>query len=154
MAKQLNLTEKFLVAYGDVVTDLDVNKLIKSHNKNEALVTLALFEVPHKDIDKFGVVKLEGDVITQFVEKPRPEDAPSNLANAGYYIVEPEVLEYVPLGKVKMEHTAFPKLAEMRKLKGIRFTPSMWVDIGTLPSYIKANKLAELLLPPEQTNSK
>lgn len=149
VATDCGIKDTFVVAYGDVVTDIDVSSLIKSHDKNVAPITIALFEVPHKNIGKFGSVGMEGEKIVKFVEKPREGQAPSNLANACYFVMEPEVLNHIPHGKVKLEEKVFPTLAELGKLKGIRCTPSMWVDVGTLKSYLRATKMAELLLPPE-----
>ncbi len=144
-----NTTEPVLVAYGDEVTDVDVSELVKFHDKNKGLATIALFEVPKKDTDKFGIARLEGDQITEFIEKPKPEEARSNLASIGYYIMEPEAIDMIPLKKIKTEHSAFPELVKQKKLRGLKMSVSMWVDMGTITSYIKANKLAEILLPPD-----
>ena len=149
VATECGIKDTFVVAYGDVVTDIDVSSLVKAHNKNAAPVTMALFEVPYKDIGKFGAVAMEGDKVVKFVEKPKETDAPSNTANACYFVMEPDVLEHIPHGKTKLEADTFPKLAQANKLRGVKCTPSMWVDVGTLKSYLRANKMAELLLPPE-----
>lgn len=149
VATECGIKDTFVVAYGDVVTDIDVSALVKAHNKASAPVTIALFDVPRKDVSRFGIVALDGDRITKFVEKPKDEEAPSNTANACYFVMEPSILENIPYGKAKLETDIFPKLAETNKLKGMKCAPSMWVDVGTLKSYLKANKMAELMLPPE-----
>lgn len=146
---ECGIKDTFVVAYGDVVTDIDVSSLVKAHNKNFTSVTMALFDVPHKDISRFGSVALEGDKITKFVEKPKSESAPSNTAHACYFVMEPDALEHIPHGKVMLEDGVFPKMAECGKLRGVKCAPSMWVDVGTLKSYLKANRMAELMLPPE-----
>ena len=149
VAEQLQIKDALLVAYGDNITDIDVSKLVKSHDKTKGLVTLSLFEVPTKDISKFGIAKFDGEYVTDLIEKPKPEEAPSNLANVAYYIIEPEAIEQIPFKKIKVEHCLFPLLAKQMKLRGVKFAPTMWIDIGTISSYMKANKLAEVLLPPD-----
>ncbi len=149
IAAHLQTNEPVLVAYGDNITDIDVSKLVKAHDKSKGLATLSLFEVPAKDISRFGIARFDGEYITEFVEKPSPEEAPSNLASAACFIIEPEAIEQIPFQKVKVEKSIFPKLAKEGKLRGVKFSPTMWIDIGTLNSYMKANKLAEVLLPPD-----
>lgn len=149
VAAECGIKDTFVVAYGDVVTDIDVTSLVKAHNKCTASITMALFEVPHKDISKFGSVAMDGEKIIKFVEKPSAESAPSNTAHACYFVMEPEALASIPHGKVMLEEGVFPKLAEERKMNGVKCTPSMWVDVGTLKSYLRANRMAELMLPPE-----
>ena len=140
-------TEPILVAYGDEVTDIDVNTLIKFHDKNKGLGTVALFEVPKQDVNRFGIARMDGEYIIEFIEKPKPEDAPSNLASVGFYILEPEALDLIPLQKIKVEHSVFPVLATQRKLRGVKAPLNFWSDVGTLDAYMKANRLAEFLLP-------
>lgn len=141
--------DPILVAYGDIVTDLDVDSLVNFHDKSEGLATMALFEVPKHEVSRFGIAKLEGEYITEFIEKPNIENAPSNLASAAFYIIEQDAIDLIPFKKIKVEHSAFPTLAQQRRLRGLKVSPSMWIDMGTLSSYMKANKLAEVLLPPD-----
>ncbi len=148
IAEEKKLNEKLIVAYGDNVTNINVQELLDFHEKHGMPVTIALFEVPMEEVDRFGVVKMDGDAIVEFVEKPEKDKAPSNLANAGYYIIEPEVLDIIPNEKKKMEHGIFPELAEKRKIAGYIYKPSHWLDIGTVEAYREANRLVEEILPP------
>jgi NDP-sugar pyrophosphorylase family protein len=92
------LDERFVVMSADVVADVDLGALVRFHEKSGALATLALTEV--EDPTQFGIVGLDDKGrIERFKEKPRPEEAFSNLTNTGIYVVEPEVLERVPAGK-------------------------------------------------------
>jgi NDP-sugar pyrophosphorylase family protein len=90
----------FVVAYGDVLTDLDLRELFTLHNQMLALnpalgITLSLYRVP--DPTRVGIVGLDGaHRVTQFVEKPAPEAVFSNLANSGVLILEPSVLAHIP----------------------------------------------------------
>lgn len=92
------INERFVVMSADVVADVDLNALVEFHEKRGALATMAL--TPVEDPTQFGIVELsdEGQV-KRFKEKPKREEAFSNLTNAGIYVVEPEVLERVPKGE-------------------------------------------------------
>jgi mannose-1-phosphate guanylyltransferase len=127
---------------GDILTDIDYQKLINFHNEKGGLATIALVQVP--DPSRYGAVELDRENrITRFVEKPEPGRAPSNLINAGIYVLDPKVRDYIPEGrKASIEHEVFPKLAEEKKLFGYE-AHSFWMDIGLPKDYLSAN--AELL---------
>jgi mannose-1-phosphate guanylyltransferase len=142
--------EPLVVAYGDNVTKLNVKEMIKFHRKKGKLATVALFRVPWNEVSRFGIAEINKDsVVSNFTEKPERRKAKSNLANAGYYILEPAVLESLPHKKLKVESTVFPTLAEEGQLAGFIYNPAFWLDIGTLEAYKKANKMMEGILPPE-----
>ena len=100
------LTETFVVGSGDSVASFDISDLLESHKKSGAKVTMALWTVD--DPTEFGIVGLSkvhlGELgsdlsegyICKFKEKPTPDEAFSNLINAGLYIIEPEVMDLVP----------------------------------------------------------
>ena len=93
------MDETFLVVNGDVITDLDVQAVIDFHNnragKAEATITLT----PVDDPSPFGVVPTDDDGrVLDFIEKPAPGTAPTNLINAGTYVLEPSVLGRIPKG--------------------------------------------------------
>ncbi len=142
-----SLNEPFVVAYGDNVTNINMNRLISLHKKLKKKVTIALFKVPWNEVNRFGIAEMDGHLVTHFIEKPKNKPK-SNLANAGYYVLEPDVLDHVPDEKIKLEHSVFPKLAEQREIAGVVYTPHYWLDIGTLSAYRKANKMIEGILPP------
>jgi NDP-sugar pyrophosphorylase family protein len=103
------------------------------HKENKALATVALTTA--KDPSKYGVVKLKGSRIVEFVEKPLKP--PSNLINAGLSILEPEIFDYVPEGPGSMEKEIFPKLAKEGRLYGYSFD-GQWFDTGTMDAYEEA----------------
>ena len=106
----------------------------------KAIATIALYRV--EDPSRYGVAELAQDNhVIRFVEKPSREKAPSNLINAGIYVLEPEIFDYIPSGKrVSIEREVFPKLAEEGKLCGYTFE-GLWIDIGKPEDYLRANKL-------------
>lgn len=92
------IDDRFIVMSADVVADVDLAALVRFHEQRGALATLALTEV--EDPSQFRIVGLsETGRIERFKEKPKREEAFSNLTNAGIYVVEPEVLERVPEGR-------------------------------------------------------
>jgi len=128
----------FAVFNGDVVDDLDFREFLAFHRRHKAVATIALHEVD--DPGAFGVVALEGDRITRFVEKPAAGEAPSRLINAGRYLFEPEVLDAIDAGKpVSMETDVFPKLSGSG-LYGFPFD-GYWSDAGTREGYRAATAI-------------
>jgi mannose-1-phosphate guanylyltransferase len=132
------LTERFLVVNGDVLTDLDVTALVAAHEASGAEGTIALTQV--EDPSHFGVVATDDDGRVQaFVEKPPPGEAPSDLVNAGFYVLEASVLGRIPAGRrVNVERETFPAMVADRRLYA-RPDAAYWVDVGTPERYLQAN---------------
>ncbi len=139
--KLIGRDEPFLVLNGDVLTNIDYAELVRKHEANKrAKATLALYRV--EDPTRYGVAELtKDDRVKRFIEKPQPGAAHGNLINAGIYVLNPEVFDYIPSGKrVSIEREIFPKLAEQGSLYGFRFEGA-WTDIGKPEDYLKANRL-------------
>ena len=130
--------ETFLVVNGDVLTDLDITKLLAFHRERGGEATIALHSV--EDPSRFGVVPTtpEGRVIA-FVEKPPRDEAPTNQINAGTYVFEPRVLERIaPTGRESIERVTFPALAAAGTLFAM-CDDAYWLDTGTPQAYLQAN---------------
>ena len=120
---------QFVCLNGDIVSSLDMQVGLDLHQKNGGIGTLALWEV--EDPTRFGIVGLDDEQrITQFKEKPAPEEVFSNLINAGSYLFEDDIFDYIPLGRSSLEREVFPVLAEERKLNGFSFD-GYFIDAGT-----------------------
>lgn len=136
-----HVTGSFLVLNADIICSLNLDNMIDFHEKKNAVSTISLW--PVENVSEFGVVdtKDDGNVIG-FVEKPKPEDAPSDLINAGAYFLEPEVLDYIETGRlVSMEKEIFPQIiTDTGKFFGFKFK-GYWIDVGRIQSYIDAHKL-------------
>ncbi|HEY4333985.1 MAG TPA: NDP-sugar synthase [Ilumatobacteraceae bacterium] len=128
----------FVVANGDVLTDLDVGALVDFHRRNGAEATLHL--TPVDDPSAFGVADCdEGGHVRRFVEKPPAGTAPSNYINGGTYVFEPSVLEHIPDGrKVSIERETFPLLVADGRMWAMA-TDDYWVDTGTPELFLSAN---------------
>lgn len=135
LAKEF-LNEAFLMQNGDILSKIDVQDMYNFHKNSGGIATIALIAV--EDPSRFGVVELKGNKLISFVEKPK-KDAASNLVSAGIYILEPEVIDYIPEGYSMVEKELFPKIASEGKLNGYIYT-GPWFDIGTTESYEKAIK--------------
>lgn len=131
--------ETFLAFNGDVLMDVDLTAVVDFHRTREAEATILL--TPVEDPSIYGVVPTGPDGrVEDFIEKPPPGEAPTNLINAGVYVLEPAVLDRIPAGQVwSIERATFPALvAEGARLFA---TPSdgYWMDIGTPEKYLQAN---------------
>lgn len=131
------IKETFVMCNGDELKEIDLADLYLFHKDNEAVATIALTTV--EDPSAFGVVDMKGNKIMKFVEKPKKEEAPSNLINSGLYIIEPEVLRFMPENqeKVSIEKDVFPKIAQAERLFGYPFS-GQWFTTDTLERYEKA----------------
>ncbi|ODS37151.1 hypothetical protein BEH94_02650 [Candidatus Altiarchaeales archaeon WOR_SM1_SCG] len=131
------LDETFVMLNGDVLSKVDLHEMYDSHITSGAAATIALKEVD--DPTAFGVAKLRGNKILKFIEKPKLEDAPSKLINAGVYILSPDVFKYLPENKkqVMMETDVFPEIAKDSGLYGYVYD-GPWFDLGTPERYTEA----------------
>lgn len=132
------IDDTFVVANGDVLTDLDVGALVAFHRERSAEATIHVIGVP--DPSAFGVVALDGDGrVERFVEKPAPGTQPSNLINAGTYVLEPSVLSRIPAGeRVSIERVTFPAIVADGGLFA-HATDDYWIDTGKPDLYLEAN---------------
>lgn len=133
------ISETTVVFNGDVLTDIDMNDVIRFHRDRQAAATIVLTPVPNPTA--YGLVETEKDGrVRRFLEKPKPEEVTCDTINAGIYILEPRVLDYVPEGEPFMfEYGVFPQLLE-RKEPFFAYTwRGYWRDIGTASSYLQAN---------------
>ena len=136
-----HLDDTFFVFNGDVFSDLDLTAMLRFHRDRHALTTIAL--TPVDDPSAYGVVETnERDRIQRFVEKPKPGETNCNMINAGTYILEPDVLGYIPTGTPFMfEHHLFPLLLEKEELfLGYPSPAGYWMDMGTPEKYLQLHR--------------
>ena len=129
----------FLAANGDTLTSVDIAAQIREHFESGAAVTDSLSEVD--DPSQAGVVRIDGDGrILEFQDKPKREEACSNLVNSGVYVVDKKVLEYIPNDTFyDFSKDLFPLLIEKgERLQG-HMAKGIWVDIGRPHDLIRMN---------------
>jgi NDP-sugar pyrophosphorylase family protein len=138
--KIIGHNDSFLLLNGDILSNVDYHRLLEEHKRNDGIATVTLHKV--EDPTRYGIVEMaEKNRIKRFIEKPERGKAPSNLANAGVYVLNPEIFDYIPNDKqVSIEREVFPALARDGKLFGYKFDGS-WIDIGEPSDYLKANRL-------------
>lgn len=132
------IDDTFVVANGDVLTDLDIAALVAFHRSRSAEATIHLVGVD--DPSLFGVVATDSEGrVERFVEKPAPGTAPSNLINGGTYVLEPALLQRIPAGrKVSIERVTFPAVVADGGLFAMA-TDDYWIDAGNPMLYRRAN---------------
>lgn len=138
-ARQSVGEETFLAFNGDVLTDVDLGRVVEFHRARGAMATIVL--TPVDDPSDYGVVPAADDGrVLGFIEKPGREEATTNLINAGVYVFEPEVLEHIPAGRVvSAERELFPSLVADGAPVYALGTDAYWMDIGTPQKYLQAN---------------
>lgn len=140
--KQLEpvLDPVFVAANGDTLVDIDVRSVIGTHIRNDAKITIALTRVDNPC--EYGIARLEEDGrISEFKDKPRPEEVFSDWINAGVYVVDRSVLQYVP------EHSFFdfskdlvPLVTDLGwRVQGHLLSGGVWMDVGHPSDMIRAN---------------
>jgi mannose-1-phosphate guanylyltransferase len=137
-ADHAGIDDTFVVANGDVLTDLSIGDLVAAHRAAGAEATLHL--IPVEDPSAFGVVELDAaGRVVRFVEKPPAGSAPSNLINAGTYVFEPGVLARIPTGRrVSIERETFPLIADDGRFHSLA-TDDYWIDAGRPHLFLQAN---------------
>ena len=133
------IDDTFVVLNGDVLTDFDISALVSFHRERGAEGTIGL--TPVDDPSSFGVVPTDADgKVTAFIEKPPRDEAPTNLINAGIYILEPSVLDrIVPDVRVSIERETFPAMVADGTLYA-RGSDAYWLDTGTPDAYLRAHR--------------
>jgi len=136
-------TETTVVLNGDILTDIDIDRIVEFHKERGASATVALTRV--HDPSKFGVVAMEGDGrITRFIEKPSVDDLKvldANTINAGVYVLEPKVQSEIQEGVGRsFEYDIFPQLlSKDLPFYGFVMEGGYWCDIGTPNNYLSAH---------------
>ena len=127
-----------LVLPGDHVYKMDYRELARTHERNDALVTLAVTPVPAEDTHRFGMVHLEGERITGFEEKPR--QTTSRLASMGVALFETDVLGEALKRSPRdlWVDVLGPMIQRGERVASHRFD-GYWEDVGTLDPYYRAN---------------
>jgi mannose-1-phosphate guanylyltransferase/phosphomannomutase len=127
--------DNFVIVSGDLVTDFDFSKIVDAHEVKSSKLTIAL--TPVEDPLQFGVVITdEEDRIEKFLEKPGWGEVFSDTINTGIYIIEPEILEYIPAEtNFDFAKDLFPLLMDENiTLYGPKIT-GYWRDVGNPYSY-------------------
>jgi len=132
------IDDTFMVVSGDVLTEVNFKDVLKFHKEKGALATMVLTEV--EDPSHFGIAVMDNDnKIKEYLEKPSPEDAFSNVANTGIYIFEPEIFDFFKKeGEIDFSNDIFPEIIKNDAgIYGYVFD-GYWNDIGRPETFKQA----------------
>ncbi|MDK2799808.1 MAG: mannose-phosphate guanylyltransferase [Clostridiales bacterium] len=132
--------DTFIVLNSDILTDINIDQLIKYHKSKSALATIVVTNV--KNPSQYGVIEYDQeDYITSFKEKPQPHEITSNYINAGVYVFEPQIFKEIPANRVvSIEKETYPMLLRKGYKVAAYKNDAYWLDIGTPEKYIAAHK--------------
>lgn len=130
--------EPFLMLYGDVLSDIDYGDLAEFHRAQRmAVCTMALTST--ESVNMWGLARLQGNRVVEFEEKPKNPKTFSRLINAGIYLMESEIFNFIGPKDNKLESDVFPRLAQEGKLFGYPYE-GLWLDISSSAAYKQALK--------------
>lgn len=130
------IQKTFLLIYADVLVDLNLSDFVEHHQHSSAVATVAL--TYKRSPEEYGVARLEGHKIVEYSEKPGKEGR-HGLVNAGIYLLEPEIFEYLKEHPRSLEKEVLPLVAANGQLAGYPFQ-GKWFDISKNSGKQKAEK--------------
>lgn len=135
-----HITGPFFVLNGDILTSLDLRAMRRYHHEKGGIGALHLIRV--EDPSPFGcVVHDSNGLISAFVEKPPKGEAPTDAINAGTYLLEREILDFIPPNKnVSIERVTFPAVIAAGKALYAYTTNDYWLDLGRPEQYLAAHR--------------
>jgi len=122
---QNHIDETFCLTYGDGVSDVNIRDLISFHNSKKSLATLTAIHPP----ERFGVLNISGEYVTEFHEKHRGE---SSWINGGFFVFEPKIFDYLSDGdSTILEKKPLETLAQEQNLTAFKHN-GFWYPMDTL----------------------
>lgn len=125
--------EPFCFTYGDGVSDVNLHKLIAHHNQQRTLATMTAIQPP----GRYGSLVINDGYIKRFQEKPKGDGA---WINGGFFILEPEVIEYIQSDNTIWEREPLERLAREGQLCAYRHD-GFWQAMDTLRDKVKLEEL-------------
>ena len=126
--------DTFMLTYGDGVSNIDLNMLLKSHRENNSFCTLTSVQPEAR----FGALEINSNnIITSFQEKPKGDGI---WINGGFMVMEPEIFNYIDNDETILESDTLPKLANKGKLSCYKHS-GFWKPMDTRRDMIKLNEL-------------
>ena len=130
-----NLPKNFLVMNGDILTDLNFNKLFEKHIKNKNLFTISSYE--RNELIDYGLLETnKHKILTKFVEKPHKK----YQVSMGIYVLSKNILKYIPKNRFFGFDNLMYKLLKIKKKVKVFKHNGCWLDIGRPSDYIAANE--------------
>jgi len=120
---QDHIDDTFCVTYGDGLSDIDISRLISFHKEKKKLATLTAIHPP----ERFGVLNLSGDYVTEFHEKHTGQNT---WINGGFFVFEPGIFDYLQDDLTILEKTPLETLAKEKKLTAFKHN-GFWYPMDT-----------------------
>lgn len=133
VSRYLEPGQPFCFTYGDGLSDVDVGRLVKFHKAQKRMATVTAVQPP----GRFGALDIEGKRITRFEEKPQGD---GSWINGGFFVLQPEVLEYIADDQTAWEREPLESLARDAQLSAYPHK-GFWQPMDTLRD---KNRLEEL----------
>ncbi len=118
------LKDTFLMTYGDGLSNVNLNKLIRFHKKNKKLFTLTAVRPPAR----FGAIKIKGTYVNYFKEKNNLDEG---WINGGFFVIEPKFFKYLKNDQTFLEREPFEKLTKKKELVAFKHK-GFWQCMDTL----------------------
>ena len=131
----LNSSEPFLFTYGDGVGDINIKELIDHHKNTKKLATVTAVSPP----GRFGDLNIQDQNVLQFSEKPSEGNT---WINGGYFVLEPEVLEYIENDSTSWEKEPVNRLSQDKQLTAYKHS-GFWQPMDTLQEKKMLNEMYE-----------
>ena len=132
--------EQIIATYGDGLANVSIEKLINFHKSHGKLATVTAVRPPAR----FGYLDIEGDRVAHFGEKNQSD---AGWINGGFFVLEPEVFDYVHDDQEPFETGALPRLVDEGQLMAYHH-PDFWQPMDTLREKQELSKLSTLSIPP------
>ena len=118
------LTDTFMLTYGDGLSDVNLNRLLKFHKKNKKKITVTAVHPPAR----FGELEINKNLVTKFEEKPQLQ---KGWINGGFFVVEPQFLKFIGNKNVMLERSPLTKAVKKKNLAAYKHS-GFWFCMDTL----------------------
>src|SRR5215207_9302096 len=134
------ITDTIVVFNGDVMTSVDVNRVVQMHRERQARATIVL--TPVDNPSAYGLVETTPDgAVRRFLEKPSADEITCDTINAGIYVLEPSTFDRIPKDvSYSIERGYFPSLIERSEPFFAYIDRGYWIDIGTPEKYVQVHR--------------
>ena len=125
--------ETFMMTYGDGLSNVNLKKLLKFHEKNKKLVTLTAVRPPAR----FGALQLKSDLVSYFKEKSKTDE---NWINGGFFVMEPDFFKFLKNDHTILERRPLENIAKKKQLAAFRHE-GFWRCVDTKKDKDKLNEI-------------
>jgi NDP-sugar pyrophosphorylase family protein len=134
------ITDTIVVFNGDVMTAVDVKRVVQMHRERRAKATIVL--TPVENPSAYGLVETHEDgSVKRFLEKPGADEITCDTINAGIYVLEPDTFDRIPRDvSYSIERAYFPSLVERSEPFFAYIDRGYWIDIGTPEKYVQVHR--------------